>query len=426
MTPESKKLLSQFACALSNETIYGEGDHASLKRCREYSDKTKAAREALEAYIEQIESASAAGAGSAQQGEQKDFEAWARKDIGMPDRVPFNWETEWVKAALDGWQARAAIAQQAAPEAPATTASAAYEMPVLNKGTREQQLEAVARGGIDDLMRLHAALGFSEDETIDADKMIERIVTLTPSRAADGQQGASRAVLDGCLADRLYEAIGIARDRAVHAGSTPRRKKWEATAADLRAALARAPLSGQGATHWKAFIDNWMGEYDVVLKNAAYHAILSVSPLPTLTVWSGPMPESNGRHNYTAVLHRKDSEGLDRFTDGFQFARGEHPDRVRYEADFMRWLIGERDTKPELWDDCYDMDKHSGYKAPVKAVDDARDAALPAEPTPEIVAAMKVAWWKGTSAHVMKTTDAYRVYFAILSASRPDDKGEKN
>lgn len=66
MNLESKKLLNQFACALSNETIYGEGDHASLKRCREYAAKTEDARKALEAHIEQLESATAAGAGSAQ------------------------------------------------------------------------------------------------------------------------------------------------------------------------------------------------------------------------------------------------------------------------------------------------------------------------------------------------------------------------
>lgn len=96
-----------------------------------------------------------------------------------------------------------------------------------------------------------------------------------------------------------------------------------------------------------------------------------------LTVWEGPMPESNGSQNYTAVLHRKDSEGLDRFTDGFQFACSEYPDRTRYDADFMRWLIGERDIQPDPLDDCYDMDKHSGYAAPTAAIAEA-DAKDPA------------------------------------------------
>lgn len=55
MSPESRKLLSQFATALSNETIYGESDTASMKRCRGYSAKTEAARKALEARIESLE-----------------------------------------------------------------------------------------------------------------------------------------------------------------------------------------------------------------------------------------------------------------------------------------------------------------------------------------------------------------------------------
>lgn len=111
-------------------------------------------------------------------------------------------------------------------------------------------------------------------------------------------------------------------------------------------------------------------------------------PQPELTVWEGPMPESNGRQNYTAVLHRKESTGIDLFTDGFQFARSEYPDRTRYEADFMRWLIGERDVKPELWDDCYDMDKHSGYAAPAAqhAESGAQASSLTTVPCPCVAA----------------------------------------
>lgn len=56
MTPESKNLLSQFARALSNEIIYGEGDNISMKRWRECGAKTTAARQALEAHIEMLES----------------------------------------------------------------------------------------------------------------------------------------------------------------------------------------------------------------------------------------------------------------------------------------------------------------------------------------------------------------------------------
>lgn len=72
-----------------------------------------------------------------------------------------------------------------------------------------------------------------------------------------------------------------------------------------------------------------------------------------LQVWYGSMPESNGRSNFTAILHRGD------ITSGFTVARSEYPDRVRYEADRVRWLIGEIEKEPWILD--YDTDKHSGY-----------------------------------------------------------------
>jgi hypothetical protein len=46
-------------------------------------------------------------------------------------------------------------------------------------------------------------------------------------------------------------------------------------------------------------------------------------------------------------------------TANFAFARSEYPDRVRYDADRMRYLIGELTERPDLL--AYDSDKHSGY-----------------------------------------------------------------
>lgn len=77
-----------------------------------------------------------------------------------------------------------------------------------------------------------------------------------------------------------------------------------------------------------------------------------------LTVWEGTMPESNGKTNYTAILHKGD------ITEGMTIARSEYPDRVRYEADLVRWLIGERAERPWITD--YDDQKHSGYVPPAK------------------------------------------------------------
>jgi lysozyme family protein len=75
-----------------------------------------------------------------------------------------------------------------------------------------------------------------------------------------------------------------------------------------------------------------------------------------LAVWYGSMPESNGKTNWTAILHNGD------IARGITLDRSEYPDRVRYEADRARWLIGELPDEPFILD--YDADKHSGYTAP--------------------------------------------------------------
>lgn len=82
---------------------------------------------------------------------------------------------------------------------------------------------------------------------------------------------------------------------------------------------------------------------------------------PELTVSYGPMPESNGKTNWTAILHRK-GEGM---LDGITIDRSEYPGRVLYAADRARYLIGEKPDRPFIID--YDTDKHSGYVAPGKA-----------------------------------------------------------
>lgn len=78
-----------------------------------------------------------------------------------------------------------------------------------------------------------------------------------------------------------------------------------------------------------------------------------------LTVWYGAMPETNGKSNWTAILHRKG----ECISTGITIDRSEYPDRVRYEADRMRYLIGELDIKPSILS--YDGSKHSGYVQPV-------------------------------------------------------------
>lgn len=72
------------------------------------------------------------------------------------------------------------------------------------------------------------------------------------------------------------------------------------------------------------------------------------TPVPQLAVWFGSMPESNGKQNWTAMLHRKNESGFDSFTDGITLMRSEYHDRVRYEADRVRYLIGEISQQPDI------------------------------------------------------------------------------
>ncbi|MFM0058508.1 hypothetical protein PQR64_23080 [Paraburkholderia phytofirmans] len=104
---------------------------------------------------------------------------------------------------------------------------------------------------------------------------------------------------------------------------------------------------------------------DVIAHSSAFDLkTLSVGTQPltskpaALTVWYGSMPESNGKSNWTAILHNGD------IASGITLDRSEYPDRVRYEADRARWLIGELLEEPFILD--YDVDKHSGY-VPVTA-----------------------------------------------------------
>jgi hypothetical protein len=74
-----------------------------------------------------------------------------------------------------------------------------------------------------------------------------------------------------------------------------------------------------------------------------------------LSVWYSQMPETNGKSNFTAILHRGD------LASGHTIARSEYPDQVRYHADCVRWLIGELKDRPFILD--YDEKLHSGYVA---------------------------------------------------------------
>lgn len=63
-----------------------------------------------------------------------------------------------------------------------------------------------------------------------------------------------------------------------------------------------------------------------------------------LDVWYGPMPESNGKENWTAVLRRKGQC----ISEGITISRSEYKDRVRYSADRIRYLLGELKDEPDI------------------------------------------------------------------------------
>lgn len=79
----------------------------------------------------------------------------------------------------------------------------------------------------------------------------------------------------------------------------------------------------------------------------------------TLQVWFGAMPESNGKSNWTAILHTGD------IAEGFTLARSEYKDRVRYSADSARFLIGELADRPDIL--AYDGDLQEAWNAAINA-----------------------------------------------------------
>lgn len=137
-----------------------------------------------------------------------------------------------------------------------------------------------------------------------------------------------------------------------------------------------------------------------------------------LTVRECAMLESNGKSNFTAILVRKDSEGLDRF-DGFTIARSEYPDRVRYEADCVRHLIGELAEKPFILD--YDADKHSGYVEPEAASSSAApsDRSINTIEFQRMVGDLMGCRWKVLPTNVEKLIDYIDQHIARLAAPSP-------
>ncbi|MCW4856088.1 hypothetical protein [Enterobacter mori] len=139
---------------------------------------------------------------------------------------------------------------------------------------------------------------------------------------------------------------------------------WPASRAEMGDVLlyrsaTPVPVSVPAAMEMDDDFDSAFEHGKAVGWNAYRAAMLQgVDGKPELTVWYGDMPETNGKTNWTAILHRK-GECL---STGITIERSEYPDRVRYEADRMSHLIGELDNEPDIL--AYDADAHSGYVNP--------------------------------------------------------------
>lgn len=84
-----------------------------------------------------------------------------------------------------------------------------------------------------------------------------------------------------------------------------------------------------------------------------------------LTVVLFKMPESNGKKNWQAYFRRKNPEGFKGLVGsmgGICIAWGEAWNRVAYEAERARFLLGERTTQPNLMEYGEDVSAPEDWK----------------------------------------------------------------
>lgn len=97
----------------------------------------------------------------------------------------------------------------------------------------------------------------------------------------------------------------------------------------------------------------------------------SESKQPKLTVKLRSYPESNGKRNWTALLMRVEPwDGLIGNGGGITIARGELWNRVAYEAERAKVLIGERGTEPYILDFGDDIETPEQWAGEITGVTD--------------------------------------------------------
>ena len=94
-----------------------------------------------------------------------------------------------------------------------------------------------------------------------------------------------------------------------------------------------------------------------------------------LTVRLTSFPETNGRRNWTALLVRKHPwDGLIGNCGGITVAHGELWNRVAYEAERAKFLIGERPDEPFILDYGDDIETPDQWKGETRAIKAAQAA----------------------------------------------------
>ena len=96
-----------------------------------------------------------------------------------------------------------------------------------------------------------------------------------------------------------------------------------------------------GYWNWSEPQNNWGASW----RPTRWAPLPGSEPKPVeLAVYFDCMPESNGQRNWTVMLYRKGGSVF----DGLSFVRSEYYDRARYEADCLRFLIGELAEEPDI------------------------------------------------------------------------------
>lgn len=179
------------------------------------------------------------------------------------------------------------------------------------------------------------------------DRILDKILPLFPA-AGNPQQAYSQRPTQAELIAQFHNGVAA--------------KDWNAWGADVIALLKASnipigvePVARLHITETDTYPDVSVEVLDGTTLQPSMSPVLVYSiPQATqeaLTVWFGPMPESNGKKNWTVMLRRKESSRLlGSIASGVCFGRSEYYDRMRYEADRLRYLIGEIPTQPWILD----------------------------------------------------------------------------